>query len=429
MTVAAENAVIRPSATIAPMASATLQVPYIDMTTPQAAGVSPYFGGVQMKWTGEAQTAHGNGAAVQAGRVEGVGAVRLGRGEPAAAGRGRRRTSPRAPWGGGSGVRGALDVYLSTVFGLAAAWAEDYACLQGDGVAKPQGIVNSPASATVTRATGGADPVRRRLRHGGEAAAVELRPCLLGAFAELRAAIVVAQGRDGAGGAAGGRPGDGVWPQRRNWSLLGFPMFCSEKLPPLGTKGDLILIDPRYYLIGDRMQATLAVSDHMNFLKNQVTFRLTRRCDGQPWIEKPITLQDGTATVSPFVVLNCFGRLTMRIRCRAGWHAVNARKAAMPARSTSSTCQRSSWRAGVPGRIQTLDVGFDHCSDNTASILQFAFGSVAQGAACLSTMPSLWEWLVVAQLSQARPGGGTYTKGRSCCIVATQPTGNASRIS
>ena len=56
MTVAAENAVIRPNATVAPMQSATLQVPYIDMTTVQSAGVSPYFGGVQMKWTGEAQT-------------------------------------------------------------------------------------------------------------------------------------------------------------------------------------------------------------------------------------------------------------------------------------------------------------------------------------------------------------------------------------
>jgi hypothetical protein len=37
----------------------------------------------------------------------------------------------------------------------------------------------------------------------------------------------------------------------------------------------------------------------VNFLKNQVT-----RCsDGQPWIEKPITLQDGAVTFSPFVVL------------------------------------------------------------------------------------------------------------------------------
>jgi HK97 family phage major capsid protein len=95
-----------------------------------------------------------------------------------------------------------------------------------------------------------------------------------------------------------------VQPRRRNWSLLGFPLFCSEKLPALGTKGDLILIDPRNYLIGDRTQSTITASDRVNFLKNQVTFRKTRRCNGQPWIEKPITLRDGTTTVSPFVVLN-----------------------------------------------------------------------------------------------------------------------------
>ena len=86
--------------------------------------------------------------------------------------------------------------------------------------------------------------------------------------------------------------------------LLSVPMFCSEKLPPLGTKGDLILIDPRYYLIGDRTTINSAASDHVNFLKNQVTFRMTRRCDGRPWIEKAIALQDGATTVSPFVLLD-----------------------------------------------------------------------------------------------------------------------------
>jgi|GEM_PF-4755474 hypothetical protein len=43
----------------------------------------------------------------------------------------------------------------------------------------------------------------------------------------------------------------------------------------------------------------IAVSDHVNFLKNQAT----RRSGGQPQIEKPITLQDGAMTVSPFVLL------------------------------------------------------------------------------------------------------------------------------
>ena len=39
-------------------------------------------------------------------------------------------------------------------------------------------------------------------------------------------------------------------------------------------------------------------------LKNQMTWRVVERVDGQPWLEKPITLQDGSSTVSPFVILN-----------------------------------------------------------------------------------------------------------------------------
>ncbi len=302
MTVAAENAVIRPNATVAAMASAALQVPYIDMTTPQAAGVSPYFGGVQMKWTGESQPRTETEPAfkqaeLKAWELSGSAVVSrplLGDGD-AALQASRERKRPE---------ESALDVYLATVFGLAAAWAEDYAFLQGDGVAKPQGIVNSPASATVTRATG------NLIQYADVSGMVaKLAPSSYDRAFWVHSPSAVPQLlqlKDGTARAVllGAGLATGVWPRRRNWSLLGFPMFCSEKLPPLGTKGDLILIDPRYYLIGDRMQATLAVSDHVNFLKNQVTFRLTRRCDGQPWIEKPITLQDGTTTVSPFVVLN-----------------------------------------------------------------------------------------------------------------------------
>ncbi len=46
MTVAAENAVIRPNATVAAMTSAALQVPYIDMTTDRQA-VSEALAGVR----------------------------------------------------------------------------------------------------------------------------------------------------------------------------------------------------------------------------------------------------------------------------------------------------------------------------------------------------------------------------------------------
>jgi hypothetical protein len=56
MALVAENSFVRPRAFVVPMASATLQIPYLDITTAQAAGVSPFFGGVQMYWTAEAQT-------------------------------------------------------------------------------------------------------------------------------------------------------------------------------------------------------------------------------------------------------------------------------------------------------------------------------------------------------------------------------------
>jgi HK97 family phage major capsid protein len=79
---------------------------------------------------------------------------------------------------------------------------------------------------------------------------------------------------------------------------------ATEKLPALGTKGDLLLFDPSFYVIGDRMSIEVAASEHVNFLANQMTWRVVERVDGQPWMDKPVTLQDASSTVSPFVVLN-----------------------------------------------------------------------------------------------------------------------------
>jgi HK97 family phage major capsid protein len=56
MTIMAEETFIRPNAFVVPMAGATLQIPYLDVSTVQSAGVSPFFGGVQMYWTAEGQT-------------------------------------------------------------------------------------------------------------------------------------------------------------------------------------------------------------------------------------------------------------------------------------------------------------------------------------------------------------------------------------
>jgi hypothetical protein len=56
LAISAESNLFRQFAFVQPMASATLQFPYLDITTVQSAGNSPFFGGVIASWTSEAQT-------------------------------------------------------------------------------------------------------------------------------------------------------------------------------------------------------------------------------------------------------------------------------------------------------------------------------------------------------------------------------------
>jgi hypothetical protein len=52
------------------------------------------------------------------------------------------------------------------------------------------------------------------------------------------------------------------------------------------------------------MALEIAASEHVNFLANQMTWRVVERVDGRPWMEKPYTLPDGGShTLSPFVTV------------------------------------------------------------------------------------------------------------------------------
>jgi HK97 family phage major capsid protein len=285
MTVMAEEAFIRPRAFVQPMGSATLQIPYLDISTVQAAGVSPFFGGVQMYWTAEAQT--------------------------------RTETEPQfkqlelKAWElSGYSVSSnvllqdsviGLEKFLMTLFAKAIAWFEEYAFLQGNGVGKPLGMLNAPAAVSVTRQTGG------QVQFADVAGMwAKLLPVSWGkAIWTFSPSVVpqLLQLKDGASRAIFISIDQGIT-KMPTWSLLGRPAFPTEKVPALGTKGDLMLLDPSFYVVGDRMQIEIAASEHVNFLKNQMTWRVVERIDGQPWLDKPITLQDATTQVSPFVVLN-----------------------------------------------------------------------------------------------------------------------------
>jgi HK97 family phage major capsid protein len=285
MTIVAEMAFIRPRAFVVPMASASLQIPYLDITTTQSAGVSPFFGGVQMTWTAEAQT-----------RTET---------EPAF-----KQMELKAWELSGYSVSSnvllqdsviGLEKFLMTLFARAIAWFEEYAFLQGNGAGKPQGMLTCGAALLKNRDNNNevsfndvATMWSKLLPYSWGTAIWVFSPSVVPQLLQLK---------DGANRAIFISIDQGVT-KTPNWSLLGRPAYPTEKVPALGTKGDLMLLDPSLYVIGDRMQIEIAASEHVNFLRNQMTWRVLERIDGQPWLEKPVTLQDGTTQVSPFVVLN-----------------------------------------------------------------------------------------------------------------------------
>jgi HK97 family phage major capsid protein len=92
--------------------------------------------------------------------------------------------------------------------------------------------------------------------------------------------------------------------QKLPMRLLGAPVYISEKVPALGTKGDVTLVDLSKQLVGDRMQLQIETSPHVYFTKNQMVWRVIARWDSQPWLNAPIKAADGSYQMSNAVVLN-----------------------------------------------------------------------------------------------------------------------------
>jgi HK97 family phage major capsid protein len=85
--------------------------------------------------------------------------------------------------------------------------------------------------------------------------------------------------------------------------LWGFPVQFTEKLPLPGTAGAALLCAWKYYYIGDRKGTTIDSTNLELFRYNQTSWRAVHRVDGQPSLSTPLTLQDGTTQISPFVML------------------------------------------------------------------------------------------------------------------------------
>jgi len=86
-------------------------------------------------------------------------------------------------------------------------------------------------------------------------------------------------------------------------TLFGRPVIPIEQASTLGTVGDIMLVDPTQYGIIDKGGIQSATSIHVRFVNDETTFRFVLRVDGRPMWHAAMTPAQGTATKSPFVVL------------------------------------------------------------------------------------------------------------------------------
>ena len=103
-------------------------------------------------------------------------------------------------------------------------------------------------------------------------------------------------------------PGGGQ--QSQPLTILGRPLILTGWAKPLGTSGDLLLVDPKKYIMGFKGGVNSFVSPHVYAASDQTGFRFTQRVNGQQGLTGLITLEDGTNTVSPFVELGQVGGLS-----------------------------------------------------------------------------------------------------------------------
>lgn len=276
--------------TVIPIASNSIKIPAINETS-RADGSR--FGGVRAYWRREAGTVTATKPSVKDISLD-VDSLMLF----------IRATQELLEDGGG-----ALEVFLNTVASQEMAFVMGDSIVNGDGVGKPLGIMNSQAKIIQAAVSGqGAGTIV-----SANVLAMWSRlhaSCMPNAIwlmdqSTIPALSTMTIGTAGAQLAVylppGGLAGQQLAPYG---TLLGRPIIPTEFGKQLGTEGDLILWDPTTYLVATRGGIASAVSMHLYFDSNEMAYRFTVRFDGKPWWLNALTPKSGGPTQSCIVTLS-----------------------------------------------------------------------------------------------------------------------------
>ena len=175
----------------------------------------------------------------------------------------------------------------------------------GTGAGQPLGVLNAPCKVSVTKQTGQSadtvvyDNIKKmwsRMWAASRASAAwfinqDIEPQLFSLSQEV-----------GTGGIPVYLPASGA-SDKPYATLFGRPVIPVEYCKTLGDEGDIILADWSQYVAIDKGGIEQAVSMHVRFIYDEMTFRFVYRVDGEPMWKSALTPQNGTLTLSPFVTL------------------------------------------------------------------------------------------------------------------------------
>jgi HK97 family phage major capsid protein len=286
---ALENSLVRSNATVIPMSTLSTRLPAVDDTS----HTSSVMGGVTFAWTEEAATITESQATFDsiqlvAKKLAGYFSV------------------PNELLNDAPAFSGFFDAQIPK--GLA--WFEDNAFMNEDGVGAPLGFINCPAMVTVSGQSGQAASTiiwenvvqmySQMLPTSVNNAIWIVSPDTFPQLATMALSVGTGGGPVWIGG-WGNSSGANTPPM----TILGRPVYVTEKVGPLGTAGDINFVDLAYYVIGDRQSVEVAASDQFLFSSDKTAFRLIERVDGRPWIQSALTPHNNSsALLSPFVNLS-----------------------------------------------------------------------------------------------------------------------------
>lgn len=280
--VQAEASIVRSRATIIRMRRRQLNVPVLNQTG-TTSGIPHWFGGMQFYWAEEAAQKTSTDASFREATLVAHKLI------------GYTQASDELV----DDAAISLSDFLSGPLGLSGGvtWMEDYAFLNGSGAGQPLGVINAGATLTQNRVATLSIGLADLAGMVGK-----FLPSGRGLWVYTQSALAQLIQLNG----PSANPSY-IWqPSARDGvpdMLFGMPAIRSEKVPLLGTAGDIGLYDFRYYLVGDRQATTVESTRFDQWAYDRTSWRVVHRVDGQPWLSAPLTYQDGTTQVSPFVIL------------------------------------------------------------------------------------------------------------------------------